>query len=61
MQREEILLSNFYDVQASLAGACKRVHRDPSSVTLLAVTKYAKDEDVLALLRRHLLPRSSGW
>lgn len=55
MQREEILLSNFYDVQASLAAACKRVHRDPSSVTLLAVTKYAKDEDVLALLRKHLL------
>ena len=55
MNREEILLQNYNAVNYSLEAACKRAGRNPSEVTLLAVTKYAKDEDVLALLRKDLL------
>ncbi len=55
MYREEILLQNFKNVQTSLIQACKRANRNPSTVTLLAVTKYAKNDDVLTLLRHGVL------
>lgn len=55
MRREEILMQNYADVQTSLAAACKRAKRNPQEITLLAVTKYAQDEDVLTLLRQDLL------
>jgi len=55
MNREEILIQNWQDVQTSLEKACANAGRKRSEVTLLAVTKYAKDEDVLALLKKGLL------
>lgn len=55
MQREEILLQNLSEVKNSISCACQRVQRCPGEVTLLAVTKYAQDKDVLALLERGLL------
>lgn len=55
MQREEVLLQNLYDVRSSLAAACQRVGRDPEEVTLVAVTKYAQDADVLSLLNKAVL------
>lgn len=55
MPREDILVQNFQDVNTSLCAACKRANRNPQEVTLLAVTKYAKDSDVLTLLSRGLL------
>lgn len=55
MYREEILLQNYQAVCASLEQAAKRAGRDPREITLLAVTKYAQDEDVLALLKRGVL------
>lgn len=51
LSREQILLNNLQEVQDSVESACKRTGRDPRQVTLLAVTKYAKDEDVLTLLK----------
>ena len=51
LSREQILLTNLQEVQNSVESACKRTGRDPRQVTLLAVTKYAKDEDVLTLLK----------
>ena len=55
MNREEQLLQNFKEVQDSLSGACKRAGRNPLEITLLGVTKYAADEDVLFLLKQGLL------
>ena len=55
MARETILLNNLQDVQSSLVRACQRGGRNPKQVTLLAVIKYAKDEDVLALLNQGVL------
>ena len=55
MYREDALVQNFKDVQTSLVTACKHAKRNPQEITLLAVTKYAQDEDVLALLQRGLL------
>ncbi|MBR2081585.1 MAG: YggS family pyridoxal phosphate-dependent enzyme [Elusimicrobiaceae bacterium] len=55
MYREEILLQNWRDVKSSLSAACERSRRMPDEVTLLAVTKYAKDSDVLFLLSQGLL------
>lgn len=53
--RETTLLENLQQVRASLQAACKRTGRNPGQVTLLAVIKYAKDEDVLTLLQQGVL------
>lgn len=55
MNREEKLLQNFQEVQNSLSAACKKAGRNRQDVTLLAVTKYAPDSDVLFLLQQGLL------
>lgn len=55
MNREEILLQNYQAVQAALLASCQKAGRNPAQVTLLAVTKYAQDQDVLFLLKRGLL------
>ncbi len=55
IQREEILIQNVADVKTSLLAACQRAGRNPREVTLLAVTKYAQDADVLSLLRNGCL------
>lgn len=55
MNREETLVNNFKSVSAALSAACKRSGRNPNEITLLAVTKYAKDEDVLTLLQKGLI------
>ena len=55
MNREEQLLHNYKEVQNALSAACKNAGRSPEDVTLLAVTKYAQDGDVLFLLRQGLL------
>ena len=52
MNREETLVKNFQDVQAALLAACAKARRNPQEVTLLAVTKYAQDRDVLTLLKQ---------
>lgn len=46
---------NFRQVQAAIRAACLRAGRNPDEVTLLAVTKYAPDSDVLALLDAGLI------
>ena len=55
MNREEILIANFQKVASALSAACRRSGRDPKEITLLAVTKYAKDSDVLTLLQKGLI------
>jgi len=55
MNREEILLQNCYAIKDSLNAACLRAGRNPNDVTLLAVTKYAQDADVLTLLHNGLI------
>ena len=55
MNREEQLLQNYKKVQNALSEACRRAGRNPEAVTLLAVTKYAQDSDVLFLLRKGLI------
>lgn len=55
MNREETLVKNFQDVQAALSAACVKTGRNPQEVTLLAVTKYAKDQDVLTLLQKRCI------
>jgi len=55
MHREDELVENVNEVQASCVQACKRARRNPQTVSLLAVIKYAKDEDVLALLHKGML------
>ena len=53
--REELLLQNYQAVRSSLAQAAQRAGRNPNEITLLAVTKYAPDEDVLSLLKRGVI------
>lgn len=55
MTRAQQLLANYQDVTNALRSACERAKRNPQDVTLLAVTKYAKDEDVLCLLQQGVL------
>ena len=55
MRREDQLVQNFTSVQSSLQAACNRAGRPVQNVTLLAVTKYAQDPDVLTLLEKNLL------
>jgi pyridoxal phosphate enzyme (YggS family) len=39
---DQIIAANYHAVRARIAAACQRVGRDPASVTLVAVTKYAE-------------------
>ena len=55
MNREETLLKNVQTVQAALCASCQKAGRHPEEVTLLAVTKYAQDADVLFLLKQGLI------
>lgn len=55
MYREDLLVQNYQAVRSSLTQAAQRAGRNPDEITLLAVTKYAKDEDVLALLKRGVI------
>lgn len=55
MNREETLLQNFKDVQNALSRACEKSGKSPREVTLLAVTKYAQDKDVLFFLEKGLI------
>lgn len=52
MNREDQLLQNYQKVKEALSAACQHAGRNPEEVTLLAVTKYAKDSDVLFLLKQ---------
>ncbi|MCA9070051.1 MAG: YggS family pyridoxal phosphate-dependent enzyme [Planctomycetaceae bacterium] len=47
---ERQLAANLSDVQARIAGACARGGRDPDSVQLIAITKYAEWSWVEALM-----------
>jgi len=55
MNREETLLRNYQDVDHSLSQAAAKAGRQPDEITLVAVTKYAQDNDVLFLLEKGLL------
>ncbi len=55
MLREQQVIRNWQDATRSLKLACQRAGRNPQEVTLLAVTKYAHDADVLTLLKQGLL------
>ncbi len=55
MDREQELLKNYQDVHNALCGACQEAGRPSQEVTLLAVTKYAQDNDVLFLLKSGLI------
>lgn len=50
MNAAEKVSQNLLQVQTAIAKACQKSGRNEQSVQLLAVTKYASDEDVLALL-----------
>ncbi len=47
---DRIIAENFRAVQAHIVAACRRAGRDPASVTLVAVTKYAELDWVRRLL-----------
>lgn len=55
MNREELLLQNYENINLALQTACQVSGRKPDEVSLLAVTKYAADSDVLFLLKKELL------
>ncbi len=55
MNREQTLLQNYHEVQTALFSAAQRTGRTADDITLLAVTKYAKDNDVLFFLQRGLI------
>ncbi|MBI3552876.1 MAG: YggS family pyridoxal phosphate-dependent enzyme [Elusimicrobia bacterium] len=46
-----MILDNIRQIRYRIAAAAKRAGRDPNGVTLIAVTKYAKQEQVLELLQ----------
>ncbi len=48
--RKSALLKNLEHLNARITAACARSGRNPAEVELLAVTKYAADEDVKILL-----------
>lgn len=50
LTRKSALLTNFQNITGRIAAACARSGTDPSAVELLAVTKYAADEDVKLLI-----------
>ncbi len=53
MNTAEQIKHNWQAVQNAIARACKRSGRDVNAVSLMVVTKYAADEDVLSLLSTH--------
>lgn len=55
MNREEKLLQNYQKVTTALEQAARNSGRSPEAVTLLAVTKYAQDKDVLFFLEKGLI------
>lgn len=55
MNRDEKLLQNYHEVITALNVAAEKSGRLPSEVTLLAVTKYANDNDVLFFLEQGLI------
>ena len=55
MMRQVLLLENFNRVKTAVSAACSKANRNPKEVTLMAVTKYAQDEDILTLLDCGLL------
>ena len=55
MNRTETLLQNYQAVQNALSAAARKSGRSSEEVTLLAVTKYAQDKDVLFFLERGLI------
>ena len=55
MMRQVILLENFQRIKNAVSTACIKVNRNPKEVTLMAVTKYAQDADILTLLYCGLL------
>lgn len=55
MNRGKKLLCNYQNIQEALQSACQKSGQNPEEVTLLAVTKYAADEDVLFLLEKGLI------
>lgn len=50
MQRTAQLAQQLDYIYTTIEQACRRSHRNSQAVSLMAVTKYASDEDVLALL-----------
>lgn len=50
MNTADRISQNVQTVESALSQACLRSGRNPAEVTLMAVTKYAQDEEVLALL-----------
>lgn len=48
--RKGALLNNFQNINSRIAAACARISRNPAEVRVLAVTKYAADEDVKLLI-----------
>lgn len=50
LTRKGTLLTNFQNLTSRIAAACARAGKSASSVDLLAVTKYAADEDVKLLI-----------
>lgn len=50
MNAADKIINNLHNVQAAISDACQKTGRDEKDVSLMAVTKYASDEDVLALL-----------
>jgi len=50
MNRPEQLKQNFDNILSAIQAACRQHNRPFSDVNLMAVTKYASDEDVCALL-----------
>lgn len=50
MTRRSALVANFQGIKARIEAACARAGRQASAVELLAVTKYAADADVTALI-----------
>lgn len=55
MMRQVLLLENLMHVKNAVLQACQTSHRNPKDVTVMAVTKYAKDQDVLTLLETGLI------
>lgn len=50
LTRRSALIFNFQGIQNSIKSACEKAGRDPASVELLAVTKYAASGDVKILI-----------
>lgn len=51
MNAADRIEQNLSRVEAAVSAACERAGRSAQDVTLMAVTKYAADDEVLALLR----------